>query len=116
MRTDPNVEAIRGRLRARSLVGIEKYGVTTERTDYRLLDWLQHLQEELLDAAVYIEAARSLVIDAPVRVRNGPQDAWQAGHFAGFTATGRPTVFAGGRTSWTCVASEVLVFNEFERG
>lgn len=34
-----------------------KYGTTTERTDLALVDWLRHLQEELLDAAVYIEAA-----------------------------------------------------------
>jgi hypothetical protein len=37
------------------LAGFRKYGTTTERTDLSLLDWLQHLQEELLDAAVYVE-------------------------------------------------------------
>ena len=41
----------------RSRVGFKKYGVTTERVDLELVDWLRHLQEELLDAAVYIEAA-----------------------------------------------------------
>jgi hypothetical protein len=35
--------------------GHAKYGVTTERTDISLAGWLQHLQEELLDAAVYVE-------------------------------------------------------------
>jgi hypothetical protein len=54
---DANVEAIRNKLLTRSQVGLEKYGVTTERTDLGLLQWLKHLQEELLDGAVYIEAA-----------------------------------------------------------
>jgi hypothetical protein len=35
--------------------GYQKYGVTTERVDIDLAGWLQHLQEELLDAAVYVE-------------------------------------------------------------
>lgn len=42
-------------LRGRVLAGYAKYGVTTERTDIDLRGWLQHLQEELLDAAVYVE-------------------------------------------------------------
>lgn len=54
---DSNVEAIRTRLLERSEVGLAKYGVTTERGDLSLYQWLRHLQEELLDAAVYIEAA-----------------------------------------------------------
>jgi hypothetical protein len=52
---DPNVEAVREQLRERSLVGLRKYGTTTVREDINLRGWLQHLQEELLDAAVYIE-------------------------------------------------------------
>lgn len=54
---DKNVESVCARLRERSEVGIRKYGVTTERGDLSRADWLRHLQEELMDAAVYIEAA-----------------------------------------------------------
>lgn len=54
---DTNVEAVRQKLLDRSKVGLAKYGVTTERDDLDLVAWLRHLQEELLDAAVYIEAA-----------------------------------------------------------
>ena len=54
--TDRNVEAVRAKLLARSAVGLQKYGVTTERKDLAPLDWLRHLQEELMDACVYIEA------------------------------------------------------------
>lgn len=54
---DSNVEAARQKLLDRSKVGLAKYGVTTERDDLDLVAWLRHLQEELLDAAVYVEAA-----------------------------------------------------------
>lgn len=53
--TDKNVEAVRQQLLDRMKTGYAKYGVTTERTDIGLLGWLQHLQEELMDAAVYVE-------------------------------------------------------------
>jgi hypothetical protein len=52
---DKNVENVREMLYNRMQTGYKKYGVTTERTDIEFLGWLQHLQEELLDAAVYIE-------------------------------------------------------------
>jgi hypothetical protein len=52
---DSNVEAVREGLLQRSVRGLEKYGVTTNRTDLSVLQWLTHLQEELMDAAVYIE-------------------------------------------------------------
>lgn len=55
--TDKHVESVREKLLQRSQVGIKKYGVTTERNDIELISWLKHLQEELLDGAVYIEAA-----------------------------------------------------------
>jgi hypothetical protein len=35
-----------------------KYGVTTERTDIDLVGWLNHLQEELMDATIYLERAK----------------------------------------------------------
>ena len=53
---DKNVRSVMNQLAQRAEVGFKKYGVTTERTDLELVDWLKHLQEELLDAAVYIEA------------------------------------------------------------
>jgi len=39
----------------RSKIGFKKYGVNVDRNDLSIIDWLQHLQEELLDAAVYLE-------------------------------------------------------------
>ena len=52
---DANVEAVVQRLCKRALVGLNKYGVTTERTDLTTLEWLNHAQEEAMDLAVYLE-------------------------------------------------------------
>ena len=52
---DKNVENVVTQLRDRVEEGLRKYGVNTERTDLTSLEWLQHLQEELMDASVYIE-------------------------------------------------------------
>ena len=43
------------KIQKRSDVGKSKYGVTMERTDLSTIEWLTHLQEELMDAAVYVE-------------------------------------------------------------
>lgn len=40
---------------ARAEKGLNKYGVTMERDDLDIHEWLQHLLEELLDAAVYVK-------------------------------------------------------------
>lgn len=39
----------------RSMIGVAKYGATLARTDLTTSDWLNHLQQELLDAANYVE-------------------------------------------------------------
>jgi len=48
-------EQVINKIRERAEVGKNKYGVTMERTDLNTLEWLVHLQEELMDAAVYVE-------------------------------------------------------------
>lgn len=54
----PNIEEIVAqRILDRASVGRKKYGVGLERTDINLAGWMRHLQEELLDAANYIERA-----------------------------------------------------------
>lgn len=52
---DPIVEEVRAMLLERQQVGFRKYGKNMDRTDIALLGWLQHLQEELLDAALYVQ-------------------------------------------------------------
>jgi tRNA A37 threonylcarbamoyladenosine biosynthesis protein TsaE len=45
--------------RQRSEVGIAKYGTTLEDNKATLIEWLTHLQEELMDATLYIEKLKS---------------------------------------------------------
>lgn len=52
---DPHVEAVREKLHQRSQVGIAKYGTTTAREDLTRLQWLNHAQQEMMDAAVYLQ-------------------------------------------------------------
>ena len=60
---DRNVKNVIVQLRSREEQGMMKYGVNTERKDLSTLEWLQHLQEELMDAAVYIEKLKSEMED-----------------------------------------------------
>ena len=60
---DSNVEKVIAQLRERKEKGLKKYGVTTDRKDLSQLQWLQHLQEELMDGAVYIEKIKSEMRD-----------------------------------------------------
>lgn len=52
---DSIVESLVKKYKDRSEVGIKKYGTTLDREDLNTLDWLKHLQEELMDASLYIE-------------------------------------------------------------
>ena len=52
---DPNVEAIREKLKDRAIFGLKKYGVDTTRPDLTHLQWLEHAQAEALDFAVYLQ-------------------------------------------------------------
>ena len=65
MTTDKNVENVISQLRTREQQGMIKYGVNTERTDLTTLEWLQHLQEELMDASVHIERLKNDLLTLP---------------------------------------------------
>ena len=51
-------ERVVSTIRERAEIGYRKYGVTMEREDLTLIQWLNHLQEELLDGAIYLEKLR----------------------------------------------------------
>ena len=53
--TDAITDAVVVQLRTRAEQGKRKYGTTMERDDLTFEQWIQHLQEELMDAVVYIE-------------------------------------------------------------
>jgi hypothetical protein len=48
-------EQVIAKIRQRAETGERKYGTTMERNDLTFKQWVQHLQEELLDAAIYAE-------------------------------------------------------------
>ena len=52
---DPILLRVLAKYYERSETGIKKYGRTLDRDDLNFLDWLTHLQEELMDATLYIE-------------------------------------------------------------
>lgn len=52
---DPIIKSVVDNFVKRSDVGFEKYGVTLAEDDAPLVAWLNHLQEELMDAVNYIE-------------------------------------------------------------
>lgn len=38
--------------------GLEKYGTTVNPADYDFIGWLEHLQQEMIDAIVYCETLK----------------------------------------------------------
>jgi len=59
---DTIVESVIEQFKQRSEVGINKYGVTLDRKDLTPLEWMNHLQQELMDATLYIEKLKTFVI------------------------------------------------------
>ena len=55
---DQVVLSVMAKYSERSAVGLRKYGTTLDREDLTIFDWLNHLQEELMDATLYIERIR----------------------------------------------------------
>ena len=55
---DSVVRSVVGKYRNRAIFGKNKYGTDLDRKDLNFDDWLQHLQEELMDATLYIEKLR----------------------------------------------------------
>ena len=60
---DPVVERVCRKFVGRSDVGFEKYGVTLEDDPSEMLEWLNHLQEELMDAVNYIEKLKRVTTE-----------------------------------------------------
>tara|TARA_R100000951_G_C2652800_1_gene184971 strand:+ start:154 stop:348 length:195 start_codon:yes stop_codon:yes gene_type:complete len=56
---DKIVKSVIDKYKQRSDVGIKKYNNTMDRNDLSLDEWLTHLQEELMDATLYIEKLKT---------------------------------------------------------
>ena len=60
---DKIVESVINKYIERSEAGIEKYGTTLERNLLTFDEWMTHLQQELMDATLYIEKIKKLGIN-----------------------------------------------------
>lgn len=56
---DKYVQSVKDKFEQRSQTGIRKYNTTLERNDLSFLQWLEHLQEELMDATLYVERLKT---------------------------------------------------------
>ena len=55
---DPVVERVCRRFQDRSDVGYVKYGITLEDDRGEMIAWLNHFQEEHMDAVLYFQKAK----------------------------------------------------------
>lgn len=60
---DKYVQQVKKKFEERSQTGIEKYNTTLERTDLDFLAWVNHLQEELMDATLYLERLKTSYVE-----------------------------------------------------
>ena len=58
---DTIVEEVINLFRIRSEQGRKKYGVTLDRDDLSETEWIQHLQEELMDAILYLTKLKNTI-------------------------------------------------------
>lgn len=71
--TDSIVDQVVRKYEIRSAAGINKYGTTLQTNNKD--NFLNHLQEELMDATLYIEKLMSLEKEITNLVRKHPNDA-----------------------------------------
>ena len=62
-RKDKIINRVIEKILKRSEAGYKKYGVGLDKDEQTLDTWLNHLQEELMDAVNYIEKAKSVLQD-----------------------------------------------------
>ena len=63
VKRDKYVQSVKEKFEQRSQTGIKKYNTTLEREDLSFLEWLEHLQEELMDATLYVERLKTSYVE-----------------------------------------------------
>ena len=58
---DKIIEQVINKIKSRSDVGFKKYGVTLSDDEQSLDTWLKHIQEELMDATLYVEKLKKSI-------------------------------------------------------
>ncbi len=59
---DPIVQTVIAKFQQRSEFGIKKYGTTLEGNNLPFLSWVTHMQEELMDAILYLEKMKQTAL------------------------------------------------------
>lgn len=59
---DSIVTSVINKFLERSKIGKEKYGTDLDRTDLSLYEWILHAQEEHMDAILYLEKIKKLIV------------------------------------------------------
>lgn len=57
------VESLINQFKQRSEVGIRKYGLTLDREDLNVLEWINHAQQEAMDFCLYLEKLKKEFIN-----------------------------------------------------
>lgn len=59
---DSIVTSVIKKFEERAKIGKEKYGTDLDRNDLSVLDWIQHAQEEHMDAILYLEKLKKQLL------------------------------------------------------
>ena len=58
---DSVVQSIVDRFESRAKFGNQKYGTDLDRNDLSVLEWIQHIQDELHDGILYLEKLKQVL-------------------------------------------------------
>lgn len=58
---DSIVTSVINSFKQRAIFGKQKYGTDLDRKDLATADWIQHAQEELMDAILYLEKLKKTI-------------------------------------------------------
>ena len=61
--TDSIVRSVITSFIERSCFGRMKYGTDLDRDDLYFIEWIQHTQEELMDATLYLEKIKKILLE-----------------------------------------------------
>lgn len=64
---DPIVQTVIEKFQQRSELGQKKYNTTLEANDAPFLAWVNHMQEELMDAILYLEKMKKTALTSEVK-------------------------------------------------
>ena len=60
---DSVVRSVIDKFVARASFGKKKYGTDLDRTDLGIIEWIQHAQEEHMDAILYLEKLKRVYLE-----------------------------------------------------